>query len=233
MRWRSTCSPTGCARFPDTRSPRPTRFPDLDIPPEKARHPRRVMAAFAERFGEDSAEVEVLRLLGLFDRPATKGAIDALRRPPPIPGLTDHVSGLDEAGWLRLLERLRATRAGRAGEHPCAGRGGRASAGAGAFRGGAAGEASRGLAGGARAAVRALQGAAGEAPARHAGGDGAAVPGGVPRLPGGPASRGAGRGLLGADRSRASSLRHQQARRVRRRLWRRSPASSIRRGRGP
>ena len=30
-----------------------------------------VMAAFAERFGADSAEVELLRLLGLFDRPAT------------------------------------------------------------------------------------------------------------------------------------------------------------------
>ena len=81
--------------------------PDLDIPPEKGRHPRRVMVAFAERFGERSAEVEALRLLGLFDRPATKAAIDALRRPPPIPGLTDHGSELDEAGWLNLLERLR------------------------------------------------------------------------------------------------------------------------------
>ena len=30
------------------------------------------MAAFAERFGEDSAEVELLRLLGLFDRPARR-----------------------------------------------------------------------------------------------------------------------------------------------------------------
>jgi hypothetical protein len=80
--------------------------PDL---PESSRHPRRVMAAFAEGFGENSAEVEVLRLLGLFDRPATRAAIDALRVPPPIPGLTDDVSGLDEAGWLRLLERLRAT----------------------------------------------------------------------------------------------------------------------------
>ena len=61
-------------------------IPDLDIPPEKSRHPRRVMAAFAERFGEDSAEVEVLRLLGLFDRPATKGAIDALRSRRRSPG---------------------------------------------------------------------------------------------------------------------------------------------------
>jgi hypothetical protein len=80
---------------------------DLDIPPEKGRQPRRVMAAFAERFGPNSAEVELLGLLGLFDRPATEGAIDALREPPPIPRLTAHLSGLDEAGWLRLLARLR------------------------------------------------------------------------------------------------------------------------------
>ncbi len=82
-------------------------IPDLKIPEEQGRHPRRVMAAFAERFGEDSAEVEVLRLLGLFDRPAGAGAIAALREPPPIAGLTDHLSRLDEANWLRLLERLR------------------------------------------------------------------------------------------------------------------------------
>jgi tetratricopeptide (TPR) repeat protein len=80
---------------------------DLDIPPEKGRQPRRVMAAFAERFGEESAEVDVLRLLGLFDRPATAGAIAALRKPPPILELTDHVWGLDEAGWLRLVESIR------------------------------------------------------------------------------------------------------------------------------
>ena len=133
----------------------------------------------------------------------------------------------------RLLDRLRATRAGRAGEQPRAGRGGRASAGAGAFRGGAAGEASRGLAGGARAAVRALQGAAGEGPARHAGGDGAAVPGGVPRLPGGPASRGAesrstGRGSYRERRS----LRQPRSSARSAPIWRRWLASSIRRGRG-
>ena len=89
----------------------PPTFPKLRYSGQ-GRQPRRVMAAFAERFGEDSAEVEVLRLLGLFDRPATKGAIDALREPPSIPGLTDHLSGLGRSqSWLRLLERLRATRA--------------------------------------------------------------------------------------------------------------------------
>jgi tetratricopeptide (TPR) repeat protein len=80
--------------------------PDL---PESSRQPRRVMAAFAVRFGADSAEVEVLRLLGLFDRPATKAAIDALTTKPAIPGLTDRLVVLNESGWQGLLARLRAT----------------------------------------------------------------------------------------------------------------------------
>jgi tetratricopeptide (TPR) repeat protein len=74
------------------------------------------MAAFAERFRAETAEVEVLRLLGLFDRPATKSGIGAVRAAPAIPGLTAHLLGLDEAGWLgldeagwlRLLDKLRA-----------------------------------------------------------------------------------------------------------------------------
>ena len=101
-------------------------IPDLDIPEKEGRHPRRVMAAFAERFGE-GPEVEVLRLLGLFDRPATKGAIEALRAPPPIAHLTEQIcrqegrglaewwqrlTGGDDAPsadllWDRLLDRLR------------------------------------------------------------------------------------------------------------------------------
>ena len=51
-------------------------IPDLNIPVEAGRHPRRVMAAFEERFG-DGPEVEVLRMLGLFDRPAEPGEIAA------------------------------------------------------------------------------------------------------------------------------------------------------------
>ena len=81
-------------------------IPDLDIPDEEGRHPRRVMAAFEERFG-DGPEVEVLRMLGLFDRPAEPGEIATLRADPVVPGLTAHVQALDEAGWLRLLQMLR------------------------------------------------------------------------------------------------------------------------------
>ena len=62
------------ARCRDARWPRRCDVPDLDIHPEQGRHPRRVMAAFAQRFEKESGEVDVLWLLGLFDRPATKVA---------------------------------------------------------------------------------------------------------------------------------------------------------------
>jgi tetratricopeptide (TPR) repeat protein len=81
-------------------------IPDLDIPEAAGRHPRRLMAAFARRF-DDGPEVELLRLLGLFDRPADSKALESLRAAPPIPGLTDRLHLLSEADWLRLIEKLR------------------------------------------------------------------------------------------------------------------------------
>jgi tetratricopeptide (TPR) repeat protein len=83
-----------------------------DIPagaefPDESRHPRRVMVAFAKKFGEDSAEVELLHVLGLFDRPIEPGAIAALRA-QPIPGLTMRLATLDDGTWRGLLDRLRA-----------------------------------------------------------------------------------------------------------------------------
>ena len=81
-------------------------IPDLDIPEERGKHPRRVMAAFAARFGA-GPEVELLQVLGLFDRPAELAAIKAVRKAPAIPGLTEHISKMAAAAWLRLLEGLR------------------------------------------------------------------------------------------------------------------------------
>jgi tetratricopeptide (TPR) repeat protein len=81
-------------------------IPYLEVPEEKGKHPRRVMAAFADRFGE-GPEVEVLRMLGLFDRPASGDEIAALRAKPSIPGLTERLQGLGEGEWLRLLGELR------------------------------------------------------------------------------------------------------------------------------
>src|SRR5258708_1100174 len=48
----------------------------------------------------------VLRLLGLFDRPAEMELLDILRAEPPIPGLTEPLVGLSEADWNRTLFRL-------------------------------------------------------------------------------------------------------------------------------
>ena len=82
-------------------------IPDLaDLNDPNHRHPRRVMAAFAERFSE-GPELDLLHMMGLFDRPAREGCIRTLRAKPAIPGLTEELSKLDEAGWLRLLEKLR------------------------------------------------------------------------------------------------------------------------------
>ncbi|MCP3960495.1 MAG: hypothetical protein GY719_21835, partial [bacterium] len=50
--------------------------------------------------GEEGArQLTVLRLMGLFDRPAGAGCLAALRREPAIEGLTETLVGLDEEDW--------------------------------------------------------------------------------------------------------------------------------------
>ncbi len=67
-------------------------IPELaDIPEEKGRHARRVMAAFSRIFGEGPA-LDLLRILGLFDGPIEETVINALLADPPIEGLTEHLS---------------------------------------------------------------------------------------------------------------------------------------------
>ena len=68
-------------------------------------HARKVMQAYAEWLSE--TDRAVLRLLGLFDRPAEAGAIQALRS-KTIPGLNDGL--LDDAPWNLALNRLREAR---------------------------------------------------------------------------------------------------------------------------
>ena len=53
-----------------------------------------------------SAELEVLRLLSLFDRPADSGCLGALRVRPAIAGLTERVVRLKDAAWNGVLARL-------------------------------------------------------------------------------------------------------------------------------
>ncbi len=92
--------------IPGHRISHAAEIPDLDIPDETGRHPRRLMAAFAERFG-DGPEVELLRVLGLFDRPAEAEAVAAVRSAPAIPDLTASLLELPEGDWRDLLGKLR------------------------------------------------------------------------------------------------------------------------------
>ena len=71
-------------------------------------HIFRVLAAYETWFERAGATVELaaLRLLGLFDRPADGGCIQALRQAPAILGLTEPVMDLTQARWNQALSRL-------------------------------------------------------------------------------------------------------------------------------
>ena len=56
---------------------------------------------------EARREAALLKLLGLFDRPATADCVAALRRAPAIPGLTEPLVGLAEDDWEFSLTALR------------------------------------------------------------------------------------------------------------------------------
>ena len=79
-------------------------------------HARRVMSSYQSWFGE-GPEVSVLRLLGLFDRPADEQALGVLLKPPVSPGLTDSLVSLSPGKWRTILAKLRRTRL-LAGEDP-------------------------------------------------------------------------------------------------------------------
>ncbi|MCP4663132.1 MAG: hypothetical protein GY856_47685 [bacterium] len=79
--------------------------PFLDEEIEQGGHARRVMNSYEVWLGE-GPELRVLRLLGLFDRPAETGALAALRAEPVIAGLTDEIDAGDESRWRKTVARL-------------------------------------------------------------------------------------------------------------------------------
>jgi hypothetical protein len=79
-------------------------------------HARKVMESYQTWLGE-GPEVAVLRMLGLFDRPADEKALGALLRPPAIPGLTEPLTDLRPTEWRTILAKLRRARL-LAGEDP-------------------------------------------------------------------------------------------------------------------
>ena len=69
-------------------------------------HARKVMESYQNWFGE-GPELSVLRMLGLFDRPADERAFEALLKSPAICGLTESLTDLSPTEWRTILAKLR------------------------------------------------------------------------------------------------------------------------------
>jgi tetratricopeptide (TPR) repeat protein len=83
--------------------------PGLMAEVKQGGHARRVMQAY-EKWFEGKPEGDILRLMGLFDRPPDAGAIRVLREPPAMPGLTERLQNLSDYAWNVALDNLRRTR---------------------------------------------------------------------------------------------------------------------------
>src|SRR5262249_44171397 len=79
-------------------------------------HARKVMESYQTWLGE-GPELSILRMLGLFDRPADEKALGILLKSPAIPGLTESLTDLSPTAWRTILARLRRARL-LAGEDP-------------------------------------------------------------------------------------------------------------------
>jgi tetratricopeptide (TPR) repeat protein len=83
--------------------------PALQDEESQGGHAARVMKSY-EIWLKGKPELDILHLLGLFDRPAEGGAIEVLRREPAIDGLTNSLVDLPDAKWKYALEHLRDLR---------------------------------------------------------------------------------------------------------------------------
>ena len=68
-------------------------------------HAFKIMEKYVRSLG-DGPEVAILRLLGLFNRTAEAGCIEALRAEPAIEGLTDALMGVSDEVWSWALSNL-------------------------------------------------------------------------------------------------------------------------------
>ncbi|MBV8277875.1 MAG: protein kinase [Verrucomicrobia bacterium] len=79
-------------------------------------HARKVMESYQSWLGE-GPELSVLRLLGLFDRPADEKVLGTVLKPPAIHGLTESLANLSPTERRTVLAKLRRARL-LAGEDP-------------------------------------------------------------------------------------------------------------------
>ena len=89
-------------------------FPQRSVRPSFSRRTtgsscQKVMESYQSWFGE-GPELSVLRMLGLFDRPADEKALGVFLKSPAIPGLTESLMDLSPSEWRTILARLRRAR---------------------------------------------------------------------------------------------------------------------------
>lgn len=82
------------------------KIPKLIDEEEKGGHAKRIMRSYEKMFAGEP-ELDVLRIMGLFDRPVSPGALDVLLQEPAIEGLTDRLSQLPKSKWKYVLRNLR------------------------------------------------------------------------------------------------------------------------------
>ncbi|UCE99251.1 MAG: TIR domain-containing protein [Planctomycetota bacterium] len=81
----------------------------MNVKLKQGLHARKVMDAYENHF-KQTAELNILYMMGLFDHPAQGGAIKELRKEPVIEGLTDEIIKLSEEDWEFAISNLRELR---------------------------------------------------------------------------------------------------------------------------
>jgi len=84
-------------------------IPKLTDAKKQGAHARRVMESY-EIWLKGKPELDILYIMGLFDRPAEWEAIQAVREKPVIEGLTSKLENLTPAEWRFALDNLRTAR---------------------------------------------------------------------------------------------------------------------------
>ncbi|HLB72294.1 MAG TPA: hypothetical protein VJJ51_14720 [Candidatus Methanoperedens sp.] len=80
------------------------RIAKLTIEKKYGGRARQVMESYEKLF-KNQPELDILRMMGLFNRPAEVGAVDALRAEPAIRGLTSNLKSHED--WKFALDNLR------------------------------------------------------------------------------------------------------------------------------
>jgi len=84
-------------------------IPKLMTETKLGEHTKHIMESY-ENWFRGKPELDILYIMGLFDRSAEGGAIQALRKKPVIKGLTDQLLKLSQEKWQFALDNLRTAR---------------------------------------------------------------------------------------------------------------------------